>query len=68
MDRQFNWAKVLTATAIGFVMIIAFRFWQAKNDPLNSIDMDLALQDCIVKFSPNGEMDVIPFGDPRCPK
>ena len=68
MNTQFNWVKVLIATAIGFAMIIAFKFWQAKNDPLNSIDMNLALQGCIVKFAPSGEMTVIPFGDARCPK
>jgi hypothetical protein len=68
MNTQINWLKVLIATAIGLAMIAAFTFWQAQNDPLNSVDVDLALQGCIVKFAPNGEMTVIPFGDARCPK
>jgi hypothetical protein len=67
MNTQFNWLKVLIVSAIGLAMIAAFTFWQAQNAPLNSVDIDLALQGCTVQFAPNGEMTVIPFGDTRCP-
>jgi len=43
-------------------------YWKAQNDPLNKIDIDLALQGCVVNFSPDGSSEVIPFGDKRCPK
>jgi len=37
MDTQFNWFKGLITSAIGLAMIAAFTFWQAQNDPLNSV-------------------------------
>ena len=68
METNINWLKVLAAVVIGLAAIAALTYWQAQQNPLNDVDVDLGLQGCIVQFAPNGDMTVIPFNDPRCPK
>ncbi len=65
---EIRWFRVAIAALIGLLILAAVSFWQAKSDPVNNVDVDLALQGCIVQFAPNGDMKVIPFDDPRCPK
>ena len=65
---EIRWFRIAIAAAIGLAILAAVTFWQAQNNPVNDIDVDVALQGCIVQFAPNGDMTVIPFGDARCPK
>jgi hypothetical protein len=65
---EIRWFRIAIAALIGLLILAAVSFWQAKSDPVNNVDVDLALQGCIVKFSPNGESEIIKFGDARCPK
>jgi hypothetical protein len=66
--EDVRWFRVAIAALIGLAILAAVTFWQAQQNPVNDVDVDLALQGCIVKFAPNGESEVIKFGDARCPK
>ena len=65
---EIRWTRVIIAFLIGSVILAALTFWQAKNDPLNNVDIDLFLEGCSYIFKPDGSYEVIKFGDPRCPK
>jgi hypothetical protein len=65
---EIRWFRIAIAALIGLAILAILSYWQAQNNPVNNVDVDLALQGCIVKFSPNGESEIIKFGDPRCPK
>ena len=67
MNIQINWAKIAIASLIGLAILASVTYWQAQNNPVNDVDVDLALQGCIVKFAPDGTSEIIPFGDKRCP-
>jgi len=64
MNIQINWLKIFIAIAIGLALLAAATFWQAQQ---NLDEVEIAPQGCIVRFSPDGAMEVIPFGDKRCP-
>jgi hypothetical protein len=53
---------------IGLAILAAVTYWQAQNNPVNDTDIDLSVPGCIVTFAPDGSSEVVPFGDPRCPK
>ena len=63
---EIRWFRVTILTIISLCLIGLFTFWEAKNNPLNNVD--LALKGCAVKFEPNGSYEIIPFNDQRCPK
>ena len=65
---EIRWFRVIIAFLIGSAILAAVTYWQAQNNPLSKINIDLALQGCAVNFSPDGSSEVIPFGDPRCPR
>jgi len=65
---EIRWLRIAIAALIMLAMLAAFTYWQAQNNPMNDVDIDLALQGCAVNFVPNGSYEVIKFGDPRCPK
>jgi len=65
---EIRWFRVIIAFLICAAILMGVNYWKAQNDPLNKIDIDLALQGCAVNFSPDGSSEVIPFGDKRCPK
>ena len=63
---EIRWGRIAIAAVIMLAILAALSFWQAKNNAVNDVDVDLALQGCAVVYSPNGSYEVIPFGDPRC--
>ncbi len=63
-----RWIRVAIAALLGLAILAAASFWQAQQNPINDTDIDLIVPGCIVKFSPNGESEIIKFGDARCPK
>lgn len=65
---QIRWLRIAIAAAIGLAILAAVSFWQAQNNPVNNVDVDLALQGCAVVYAPDGSYEVIPFDDARCPK
>lgn len=65
---QIRWIRIAIAAAIGLAILAAVSFWQVQQNPVNDIDVDLALQGCAVNFAPDGSYEVIKFGDPRCVK
>ena len=65
---EIRWFRIAIAAAIGLAILAAVTFWQAQNNPVNNVDVELALQGCIIQFLPDGSSEVIPFGDARCPK
>ena len=65
---QIRWIRVAIATVILLATLAAVIYWQAQQNPINATDIDLIVPGCIVKFAPDGSSEVIPFGDPRCPK
>lgn len=65
---EIRWIRVAIAALIGLAILAAVTFWQAQNNPINDTDIDLSVPGCSVKFAPDGSSEVIPFGDPRCPK
>jgi hypothetical protein len=65
---QIRWIRVAIAALIIVAILAVATYLQAKNNPVNDTDIDLIVPGCIVKFAPAGSREVIPFGDPRCPK
>jgi len=65
---EIRWFRVAIAALIGLVILAIATYWQAQKNPVNNVDVDLALQGCAVVYAPNGSYEVIPFGDPRCVK
>ena len=65
---EIRWTRVAISALLMLAIFAAVTYWQAQNNPVSNVDVDFALQGCIVQFAPNGDMTVIPFGDPRCPK
>ena len=65
---EIRWVRVIIAFLICAAILLGFKYWEAQNDPLSKIDIDLALQGCAVNFSPDGSSEIIKFGDARCPK
>lgn len=63
---EIRWVRIAIATMIGFAILMIGSYWQAQQNSLNNVDVDLALQGCAVVYAPNGSYEVIPFGDPRC--
>lgn len=64
---EIRWLRIAIAALLGLAILAAVSFWQAKNNPVNNTDIDLALG-CAVIYSPNGSSEVIRFGDERCAK
>jgi hypothetical protein len=65
---EIQWFRIAIATVIGLTILAAVTFWQAQQNPINDVNIDLRVPGCIVTFSPDGSSEVIPFGDARCPK
>lgn len=65
---EIRWVRIAIAALLGLTILAIGSYWQAQNNPVNNIDVDLALQGCIVKFLPDGTSEIIKFGDARCPK
>jgi hypothetical protein len=65
---QIRWFRVTIVVLISLCLIGLVTFWEAKNNPLNNVDVDLALKGCAVNFSPDGSYEIIPFNDQKCPK
>ena len=65
---EIRWLRVAIAAVIMLAIIAVVTFWQVRNNPMNATDIDLSVPGCIVRFSPDGSSEVIPFGDMRCPK
>jgi hypothetical protein len=65
MNEQPNWLKIFIAIAIGLALIAAVSFWQFQQ---NLDEVAIAPLGCIVRFSPDGTSEIIPFGDVRCPQ
>jgi ABC-type Fe3+-siderophore transport system permease subunit len=63
---EIRWFRVAIAAAIGLAILAAVTYWQAQQNPLNDVDIDLAMKGCAVVYAPDGSYEVIPFGDPRC--
>ena len=60
--------EIAIAAVVLLVLLAAVTFWQAQNNPVNNVDIDLMMQGCIVKFAPDGSSEVVKFGDARCQK
>jgi hypothetical protein len=65
---EIRWLRIAIAALLGLAILAAVTYWQAQNNPINATDIDLLVPGCVVTFSPNGESEIIKFGDPRCPK
>ena len=65
---EIRWFRIAIAALIGLAILAAASFWQAQQNPINDTDIDLSVPGCIVTFAPDGSSEVVPFGDPRCPK
>ncbi len=65
---EIRWVRVAIAALIGLVILAIATYWQAQQNPVNNVDVDLALQGCAVIYAPNETSEIIPFGDLRCPK
>ena len=65
---EIRWIRVAIAALIGLAILAAVTFWQAQNNPVNNVDVDLVVPGCVVTFAPDGSSEIIPFGDARCPK
>lgn len=65
---EIRWFKVAIAAVIGLAILAIATYWQAQQNPVNNVDVDLALQGCAVVYAPDGSYEVIPVGDPRCAK
>lgn len=65
---QIRWLRIAIAALIGLVILAIATYWQAQQNPVNDVDIDLALQGCSVIFAPDGSYEVVKFGDPRCPQ
>ena len=65
---EIRWFRIAIATMIMLAILAVVTYWQAQNNPVNDTDIDLSVPGCIVKFAPDGSSEIIPFGDPRCPK
>jgi hypothetical protein len=65
---EIRWFRIAIAALIGLAILAAASFWQAQQNPINDTDIDLSVPGCVVTFAPDGASEVVPFGDPRCPK
>lgn len=65
---EIRWGRIAIAALTGLAILAALSFWQALQNPVNDVDVDLALKGCSVIFAPDGSYEVIKFGDARCPK
>ena len=65
---EIRWIRIAIAALLGLAILAAVTFWQAQNNPVNNVDVDLVVPGCIVNFAPDGSSEIIPFGDARCPK
>ena len=65
---EIRWIRVAIAALSGLAILAAVTFWQAQNNPVNNVDVDLVVPGCVVTFAPDGSSEIIPFGDARCPK
>jgi hypothetical protein len=61
--NTIRWIRVILSS-IFIVLGLGFgTYFYIKEHPIISIDP----QGCIVRFSPEDDINIIPFGDPRCP-
>ncbi len=65
---EIRWVRIAIAALIGLAILAAVTYWQAQQNPVNQVDIYLSVPGCIVKFAPDGSSEIVPFGDPRCPK
>jgi hypothetical protein len=65
---EIRWFRIAITTVILIAIFAAVSYFQIKNNPVNATDIDLMMQGCAVNFAPNGESEIIKFGDSRCPK
>ncbi len=65
---EIRWGRIAIAALIGLAILAIATYWQAHQNPVNNVDVDLALQGCAVVYAPDGSYEVIKFGDPRCVK
>ena len=65
---EIRWVRIAIAALIGLAILAAVIYWQSQQNPINQVDIDLSVPGCIVKFAPDGSSEIVPFGDPRCPK
>jgi hypothetical protein len=65
---EIRWVRIAIAALIGLAILAAVTYWQAQQNPINDVSIDLSVPGCIVKFAPDGSSEIVSFGDPRCPK
>ena len=65
---EIRWVRIAIAALIGLAILAAVIYWQSQQNPINQVDIDLSVPGCIVKFAPDGSSEIVPLGDPRCPK
>ena len=61
--KTIRWLRVIFSVAIGLIAIAFLSFQYVKD--AQKIGLDIG---CIVRFSPDGTSEIIPFGDVRCPQ
>jgi len=63
--KTAQWIRVILSTLFGLALIAAVTYWQIQD---KQIDVEEIAPGCIVRFSPDGSSEIIPFGDKRCPQ
>ena len=51
---EIRWVRIAIAALIGLAILAAVTYWQAQQNPINDVSIDLSVPGCIVKFAPDG--------------